>query len=159
MFRPKNRPQALRRMADDEVPGTPHQPHPFERNEMKISSILTVAALSSLFAMGAGAEEYQGVLKFNSTASRAEVRAQAVTAAHSADPYREAAFAGVAPRLVNPLDRTGVRAEAVAIARAGNPYGEVASAGVSPRVAGNVDRRTVQAEARATAARGVTEGS
>jgi hypothetical protein len=126
---------------------------------MKISSILTVAALSSLFAMGAGAEEYQGVLKFNSTASRAEVRAQAVTAAHGADPYREAAFAGVAPRLVNPLDRTGVRAEAVAIARAGNPYGEVASAGVAPRVAGNVDRRTVQAEARATAARGVTEGS
>ena len=82
-----------------------------------------------------------------------------MTAAHSADPYREAAFAGVAPRLVNPLDRTGVRAEAVAIARAGNPYGEVAFAGVSPRVAGNVDRRTVQAEARATAARGVTEGS
>lgn len=126
---------------------------------MKISTILTVTALSSLFAMGAGAEEYQGVLNFNSTASRAEVRAQAVTAAHRADAYGEAAFAGVAPRLANPLDRTGVRAQAVAIAREGNPYGEVAAAGVAARGASSTDRRTVQAEARATAARGVTEGS
>jgi hypothetical protein len=126
---------------------------------MKIATILTVAALSSLFAMGAGAEEYQGVLKFNPTASRAEVRAQAVAAAHSADPYREAAFAGVAPALASPLDRTGVRAQAVAVARAGNLYGEGASAGVAPRLASTIDRGTVQAEARATAARGVTEGT
>ena len=126
---------------------------------MKIATILTVAALTSLCAVGASAEEYQGVLKFNSTASRAEVSAQAVAAAHSADPYREAAFAGVAPALVSPLDRTEVRAQAVAVARAGDPYGDGASAGVAPRLASTVDRGTVQAEARATAAHGVTEGT
>jgi hypothetical protein len=126
---------------------------------MKIATILTVATLSSLCAMGASAEEYQGVLKFNSTASRAEVSTQAVAAAHSADPYSEGAFAGVAPALVNSLDRSAVRAQAVAVARAGNLYGDDASAGVTPRMASTIDRSTVQAEARATAARGVTEGT
>lgn len=126
---------------------------------MKIATILTVAALASLSAVGASAEEYQGVLNFNSTASRAEISAQAVAAAHSPDPYREAAFAGVAPALVSPLDRTGVHAQAVAVAREGDPYGEGASAGVAPHMASTIDRATVQAEARATAARGVTEGT
>jgi hypothetical protein len=126
---------------------------------MKISAILTTAALASLFAMSASAEQYHGVLKFQSSASRAEVRSQAVVAAHSADPYSEAAFAGVAPAVTSNRDRSGARTDAVAAARAGNPYSDAAFAGVAPAQASRTDRAAVRAEARATAARGTTEGT
>jgi len=126
---------------------------------MKTSRLLTAVALATLFAAGAHAEQYQGVLQFDSSASRADVRAQAVVAAHGDDPYREGAHAGVAPQLVRDADRAGVRAQAFAAARAGNLYGDAAGAGVERLAGGTVDRAAVRAQARATAARGVTEGS
>jgi len=112
-----------------------------------------------VFSLGASAEQYQGVLQFHSTASRADVRAQAVVAAHSEDPYSEAAQAGVPPVFQSQVARSDARSQAVAAARAGNLYGDVSGDGVARVVAGNVDRQAVRAEARATAARGVSEGS
>jgi len=118
---------------------------------MKISSMLTAAAFSSLAAMGANSEEYQGVLQFQSTASRAEVQAQAVAAANDENPYGEAASAGVSPLLASAVDRAAVRAQAVAAAHSPDPYAEGASAGVAPLLASTIDREAVRAQARAAA--------
>ena len=126
---------------------------------MKSSVLLSVAVLASVFSLGASAEQYQGVLQFQSTATRADVRAQAVVAAHSEDPYSEAAQAGVPPVFQSQVARSDARSQAVAAARAGNLYGDVSGDGVARVVAGNVDRQAVRAEARATAARGISEGS
>jgi hypothetical protein len=122
-----------------------------KETEMKISALLIAAAISSMFAMSAGAEEYQGVLQFQSTASRADVRAQAVAAAHSADPYRDGASAGVALALESPLDRSSVRSQAVAAAHSADPYREGAFAGAAPALTSQLDRATVRAAARANA--------
>lgn len=124
---------------------------------MKLSPIIAAAALSSLFAVNANAEQYHGVLQFKSTASRAEVHAQALAASHAPDPFREGAYAGVAPALGGQIDKANVRSQALATTRAGNPYGDGAGAGVASASLGAVDRQAVRAEARATAARGVTE--
>ena len=115
---------------------------------MKISSMLTAAAFASLSAMGANAEEYQGVLKFQSSANRAEVQAQSVVAVNGVNPYAEAASAGVALLMVSAVDRAVVRAEAVAAAHAADPYAEGAFAGVAPLTASTVDRQAVRAHAR-----------
>jgi hypothetical protein len=144
----------------DEKPlqATLRQPYVLKEAAMKFSAILTAAAISSLLAMSASAEEYQGVLQFQSTASRADVRTQAVAAAHSADPYRDGASAGVALALASQLDRTSVRAQAVAAAHSADPYREGAFAGVAPALASQRDLATVRAEARANA-RGFTQAA
>lgn len=126
---------------------------------MKASAILATAALSSLFALSASAEQYQGVLQFHAGASRASVKTEAVVASHSADPYREGASARLAPALPAVVARADARAEGAAAARAGNPYADGADAGVPHAFASTLDRAAVRAQARATAAHGVTEGT
>ena len=118
---------------------------------MKTTKLLLAAAVLSVFAVGASAEEYQGVLQFQSTASRAAVRADAVVAAHSADQYAEGASAGVPVAIASATDRATVRTEAVAAARAGDLYAEAASAGTVPRLSSTLDRATVRAQAVAVA--------
>ena len=82
---------------------------------MKTSKIVAVAALSLLAAVGAQAEEYEGVLTFNSALSRAEVQQQAVAAAHAANQNVDPSSV-VAAAQSNPRDRLSVQAEAVAAA-------------------------------------------
>ncbi len=88
---------------------------------MKTSKIIAAAALSILAAAGAQAETYEGVHAPVTVNSRAEVNAQAVVAAHSANPYAEGYAAAAAPvMLASARDRADVRAEAVAAAHAPN---------------------------------------
>jgi hypothetical protein len=84
--------------------------------EMKTSKIIAAAALSMLAAVGAQAETYEGVQAPVSANSRAEVRAQAVIAAHGSNPYDDSASARVAPVLTASVDRSIVRGQAVAAA-------------------------------------------
>lgn len=118
---------------------------------MKTSKIIAAAALSLLAAVGAQAETYEGVHAPVSANSRAEVRDQAVVAAHSENPYAEGVSSRVAPSLVASTDRSGVRNEAVAAAHSANPYAEGYGQGVSSVAASTVDRASVRAEARAAA--------
>lgn len=118
---------------------------------MKTSKIIAAAALSLLAAVGAQAETYEGVHAPVSANSRAEVRDQAVVAAHSENPYAESVSSRVAPSLVASTDRSGVRNEAVAAAHSANPYAEGYGQGVSSVAASTVDRASVRAEARAAA--------
>jgi len=88
---------------------------------MKTSNILAAAALSLLAVAGAHAETYEGVLTQTGTLSRADVNAQAIVAARSANPYATGATsARVAPALTASVDRSTVRAEAYARAHAPN---------------------------------------
>ncbi|MET3494116.1 helicase SNF2 [Variovorax boronicumulans] len=118
---------------------------------MKTTKLLFAAAVLSVFAVGASAEEYQGVLQFQSTASRAAVHADAIAAAHSVDPYAEGASAGVPVAIASATDRAAVHTQAVAAARAGDLYAEAASAGTAPRLSGTLARAAVHAEAVAVA--------
>jgi len=117
---------------------------------MKTSKFIAAAALSLLAAVGAQAETYQGVHPLVSSASRVELKAQAVVAAHSADPYAEGASSRVAPAPVA-SDRSVVRSEAVAAAHAPDPYAEGYGQGVTRVLPGSVQRATMRAEARAAA--------
>ncbi len=83
---------------------------------MKTSKIVAAAALSLLAAVAAHAETYEGVHQITSERSRADVSAEAVVAARAANPYSDAAAAGVAPALTASVDRNAVRAQAVAAA-------------------------------------------
>ncbi|MBT2322361.1 helicase SNF2 [Variovorax paradoxus] len=123
---------------------------------MKTSKIIAAAALSLLAAAGAQAETYEGVHPLVSSASRADVKAEAVAAARSDNPYAEAVSSRVAPVQTASTDRAGVRVDAVAAARSANPYAEGYAQGVNPVLASTVDRATVRAEARA-AARGIDQ--
>lgn len=87
---------------------------------MKTSKIIAAAALAILAAAGAQAETYQGVQAPVSANSRADVDAQAVVAARSANPYAEGASSVVAPVLTASADRSVIRAEAVATAHEPN---------------------------------------
>ncbi|MDA7418199.1 DUF4148 domain-containing protein [Xenophilus arseniciresistens] len=87
---------------------------------MKTSKIIAVAALSLMAAVGAQAEEYQGVLDFQGQLSRAEVRAQAVQAARVGDVYGETLSMGVQPVQTGAVSRAVVQAEAIATAHAPN---------------------------------------
>ena len=118
---------------------------------MKTSKIIAAAALSLLAAAGAQAETYEGVHAPVSANSRADVRAQAVIAARSDNPYAEAVSSRVALVLTASTDRGIVRSEAVAAARSANPYAEGYGHGVVRVMAGTVDRATVRAQARAAA--------
>ena len=123
-----------------------------------IAALLLSTTALGLFAASANAEQYQGVLRFQSTETRAEVKAEAVAAAHSPDPYREGAYADVAPALPHEADRAAVRTQAYAAARAGNPYGDVAGDGVLQVERGAVSRQAVREQAVTAAARGVSDG-
>jgi hypothetical protein len=115
---------------------------------MKSSKLLTAAAaVLSVFAAGASAEEYQGVLKIHSFASRAEVSAQGRVAARSVDPYAEGASAGVPVAHASGVDRATVRTQAVAAARAGDLYGEASSHGAVSRPVSSFARRGVNGRA------------
>lgn len=118
---------------------------------MKTSKLIAAAALTLLAAAGAQAETYQGVLVPPTANSRAAVVAQAVAAAHSANPYAEAFNAGVAPMVASSVDRSTVQREAVAAAHRPNPYAEGYGQGVARLTNGAIDRATVRAEARAAA--------
>ncbi|VTU23219.1 MULTISPECIES: alpha/beta hydrolase [unclassified Variovorax] len=82
---------------------------------MKTSKILAAAAFSVLAVAGAHAETYEGVHALTSSANRADVAAEAVVAAHSANPYAEGANSGVVA-VASSADRATVRAQAVATA-------------------------------------------
>ncbi|NDZ15980.1 helicase SNF2 [Variovorax sp. WS11] len=118
---------------------------------MKTSKIIAAAALSLLAAAGAQAETYEGVHAPVSANARADVRAQAVVAARSDNPYAEAVSSRVAPILTASTDRGIVRNEAVAAAHSANPYAEGYGHGVTRVMAGTIDRATIRAQARATA--------
>jgi hypothetical protein len=114
---------------------------------MKTTKLLIAAAALSAFAMGASAENYQGVLQVQSSASRTAVQA----AAHGADPYADGATAGVPAVVAGLSDRAQARAGAIAAARAGNIYADGAGAGPNERFASTLDRAAVRAQAVATA--------
>ena len=118
---------------------------------MQTTKLLIVAAALCAFAAGASAEDYQGVLQFQSSASRSAVQAGGVAAAHSADPYADGASAGVPAVVAGLGSRAEARAEAFAAARAGNIYGDGAGAGPAERFASTLDRATVRAQAVAAA--------
>ena len=120
--------------------------------------LVSTAAASMLLAAGAHAEQYQGVLRFQSDASRNQVRAEAVVAAHTPDPYSEGANANAPTPLPHEADRAQVRAQAVAAARAGNPYSDVAGDGVVHVGHSTVDRQAVRAQAITAAAHGISDG-
>jgi hypothetical protein len=83
---------------------------------MKLSRHALAASLAIFtFAQTAAhAEEYQGVLQFQSSASRSGVRTQAIDAARAPNPYSDAISSVVAAAPSQPRDRGAVRAEAVA---------------------------------------------
>lgn len=119
---------------------------------MNASKIIAAAALSLLAAVGAQAETYQGVAQPVSANSRAQVKAEAVVAARSDNPYAEGYGASVAPVVVGSADRSAVRADAVVAAHSVNPYADGYEASVAPTVASStVDRTTIRAQARAAA--------
>jgi hypothetical protein len=86
---------------------------------------LCAGAVAMLGAAGAvHAETYEGVQSIAPQASRADVRAEAVAAAHSDNPYADGANSGPAPLTASSTSRAAVRAEAVAAAHSDNPYAE-----------------------------------
>lgn len=120
--------------------------------EMKNLKIVAAAAFSLLAALGAHAESYEGVLPPVSVNSRAAVRAEAVTSAHSDNPYSEGAMSHVAALPASPADRSGVRRDAIAAAHGPDRYSDSYGQGVLSVARGFVDRSAVRADAR-TAAR------
>ena len=117
------------------------------------SKIIAAAAFSLFAAAGAQAETYHGVHAPVSSNSRADVRAQAVVAARSENPYAEGVSSRVQPVLTASTDRGSVRSGAVAAAHSANPYAEGYGQGVARVSGGSVERATVRAQAR-SAARG-----
>ena len=115
---------------------------------MKTSQFIGAVVLSILGVSAAQAETYQGVQTVNAVASRADVVAGATVAAHTADIFGEARYAGVTPVLDGSVDRTAVRRQALQTARLGNVYGEQASSGVLSAKSGQVSRGAVRTEAR-----------
>lgn len=104
----------------------------FEKDSImtKTSKTLAAAALA-LFAVAGTvhAEEYEGVLQFNSNLSRTEVQAQGVAAAHGPDLYAEGAMAHTTPVMSAPRLRASVQAEAVVAAHAPDQNVKVGSRG------------------------------
>lgn len=118
---------------------------------MKSNRILAVAVLSLLAAAGAQAENYDGVHPLTHSASRAEVKAQAVVAAHSADPYADGFDAGPPAPITSEVARADVKRDAVVAAHSADPYADGYDAGVPEAVASDIDRSTVRSQAVATA--------
>jgi hypothetical protein len=84
---------------------------------MKTSHLFAAVALASLAAAGAQAETYEGVHAPVSAASRADVEAQAVAAAHAKDQNVVRGSRGAETVAVS-RDRAGVEAEALEAAAA-----------------------------------------
>ncbi|VTU26363.1 hypothetical protein H4CHR_01780 [Variovorax sp. PBS-H4] len=120
---------------------------------MNTSKIIAAAAFSLFAAAGAQAETYQGVHAPVSANSRADVRAQAVIAARSENPYAEGVSSHVAPAMTASIERGSMRSEAVAAAHSANPYAEGYGQGVARKPGAGVERAMVRAQAR-SAARG-----
>lgn len=118
---------------------------------MKTPKILAVAALYLLAAAGAQAETYQGVHPLATMNSRAAVRAQAVVAAHSPDPYAEGYGADVPATIVSTADPAAVHAEGVVAAHSPDPYGTGYGADVPAVIASTADPAAVHAQAVAVA--------
>jgi D-serine deaminase-like pyridoxal phosphate-dependent protein len=87
---------------------------------MKFSRTALAASFALLAFAQARAEEYQGVLQFDSTSSRSEVRAQAIEAARSPNQHPDAASSAVAAAPASSRDRREVQAEARAHAHRPN---------------------------------------
>lgn len=118
---------------------------------MKTQSILAIAALLLVGAAGAQAETYDGVHPLTHSASRAQVRAEAVVAAHSPDPYAEGFDAGVPESVNSTIARATVRQQAVVAAHSEDPYDEGYNAGVPATTVSSANRADVKAQAVATA--------
>jgi hypothetical protein len=77
---------------------------------------ISAAAFAMLGAAGAvHAETYEGVHAITSSASRMDVQAEAVAAAHAGNPYSDSAAEGTVA-VNSTLDRNAVRDQAVATA-------------------------------------------
>jgi hypothetical protein len=87
---------------------------------VKTFRIAIAASLAALAVTSIHAEEYQGVLQFQSTLTRSEVQAQAFQAARTVNPYAYAASSVVAAMPTSPRDRATVQAEAIAHAHRPN---------------------------------------
>lgn len=85
------------------------------RHRIAFATFFAVLAVSQVHA-----EEYQGVLQIHSTQSREDVRAEAVQAAHTPNPYAERATSVVAAVPSSPRNRAAVQAEARARSHAPN---------------------------------------
>ncbi|MDM0001236.1 helicase SNF2 [Variovorax sp. J22P240] len=119
---------------------------------MQSSKFIAAAALSLLAAVGAHAESYEGVTPPVSANSRAAVRAEAVIAAYSDNPYAEGASSHVTALPSSSADRSEVRRTAVAAAHGPDHYSDSYGQGVVAVSRGFVDRASARADAR-TAAR------
>jgi len=115
------------------------------------TKIIAAAAVSLLAAIGAQAETYEGVQASVSANARADVRGQAVVAAHSDNPYAEAVSSRVAAAPTGLTGRGAVRSTEVAAAHSANPYAEGYGQGVTSVSSGAVDRSAVRAQAFAAA--------
>jgi hypothetical protein len=118
---------------------------------MKVSKILTVAALCIVGIGAAQAESYQGVHPLTHDRSRAAVRAEAVVAAHSPDPYADGYGADVPATIVSTADPAAVHSEAVVAAHSPDPYADGYGAGVPAVIASSADPAAVHAQAVAVA--------
>ena len=87
---------------------------------MKFSRTALAASFALLAFAQAHAEEYHGVLQFNSTLSRSEVRAQAIEVARSPNQHPDAASSVAAAAPASSRDRQAVQAEARAHAHRPN---------------------------------------
>ena len=115
------------------------------------TKIIAAAAVSLLAAIGAQAETYEGVQASVSANARADVRGQAVVAAHSDNPYAEAVSSRVAAAPSGLAAPGGGRSTAVGRAHTANPYAEGYGQGVTSVSSGAVDRSAVRAQAFAAA--------
>lgn len=83
---------------------------------MKIPVSIVLAIVASLFAVGAGAETYEGVHPLSAGARRNDVSAQARAATKAGNPHGDAANAGVVSN-PSPASRATARAQAIQEAR------------------------------------------
>jgi len=84
-------------------------------NKQRIAASALAAAFAMLSAAGAHAEAYEGVQPLTSSASRSDVKAEAVAATREGNRYSDAAAEG-AVAFSSTLDRATVREQAVAAA-------------------------------------------
>ena len=115
------------------------------------SKILCSMALLGLLVAGAQAETYDGVHPLTDSASRSEVRAEAVVAAHSPDPYADGFNAGVPAEFVSTVSRGAERAQAVEAAHSPDPYADGYGADVPFAIHSTASRANVRAQAVQTA--------
>ena len=118
---------------------------------MKTSKILAAAALAWVAAAGAQAQtdNSNSVQARTGQRDRAEVRAQAVIASHSPNPYHEGASSASSPVLVSSGDRSAAASGALVAARSNNYEGFTSVA--APTLVTSIDRAIVKVQAVAAA--------